>query len=355
MKSQQKHTTSDGFLKRALRLIIPLGVSAVLIVWLLHKVNIGQITSIMSRGVDYRFIATMMCLTVMSHIIRGIRWGMQLRAVGVPRMTVTAESVSIFGAYALDLVVPFMGEAWRCVYVSRRERVKLSTVVGTDIGDRMSDLAVILMLLGVTLIVAGPQIHLFLSRYALGRTLEDIASDGTMWMIVAAVVVLTAVAAYLFRDTRFMQGVRQSLQRIAKGFDVLFYLKDWWLYIILTFGIWTCYFLETYSCFYAFDFTRELVTTPGMAYGLLPGLVVFVFGSCSMAVPSNGGLGPWNVAVMFALSLYGISDADGASYSIICWSFQAATYVLLGIFCAIYITRHRTPLRAPLDRKTAKQ
>ncbi len=95
--------------------------------------------------------------------------------------------------------------------------------------------------------------------------------------------------------------------------------------------------METYLCFFAFPFTRELIAGPGNAWGLIPGLVVFVFGSWSMIVPSNGGLGPWNIAVMFALSLYGVTDTDGAAYSIICWSFQAFTLICLGVFSAFYI------------------
>ena len=109
-------------------------------------------------------------------------------------------------------------------------------------------------------------------------------------------------------------------------------------YVFLTLGIWTCYFLETYCCFFAFPFTRDLVHIPGSCYGLIPGLVVFVFGSFSMAVPSNGGLGPWNIAVMYALMLYGISHTDAAAYSIVAWGFQAIMLIALGIFSAFYIT-----------------
>ena len=115
-------------------------------------------------------------------------------------------------------------------------------------------------------------------------------------------------------------------------------MKGIGLYLVLTIGIWTCYYLETYVCFYAFPFTRELLASH---WGLVPGLVVFVFGSCSMIVPSNGGLGPWNIAVMFALTLLGVSQSDGAAYSLVCWSFQSATLVGCGIFSAFYIMHSR--------------
>lgn len=74
-----------------------------------------------------------------------------------------------------------------------------------------------------------------------------------------------------------------------------------------------------------------------MMWGLIPGLVVFVFGSISIAVPSNGGLGPWNIAVMFALSLYGVGNSEGAAFSLVCWSFQAITQVAAGLFSIGYM------------------
>lgn len=57
-----------------------------------------------------------------------------------------------------------------------------------------------------------------------------------------------------------------------------------------------------------------------------------------MAVPSNGGLGPWNIAVIFALSLFGISNTEGTAYSMVMWSMQSLTYIVLGIFSAIYFS-----------------
>lgn len=338
------HRFLDGF-GRVLKFIVPIAVSAGMIVWLFDKVNLHQIKEIISRGVDYRYLAIMMCLTVLSHVIRGIRWGIQLRAAGIPRIPVLAESVSIFGAYALNLIFPYLGEAWRCVYISKRERCKLSTVVGTDLGDRASDGIMILLLLILALIVARPAMDRFLDRYPLGETIDRIATDGALWIGLGVVIVLLVAGDWFFRNTSFVKGVNQSIRRLYDGFMVLFHMKGTGMYIVLTFGIWICYFLDTYLCFFAFPFTRQLITGHGYYWGLIPGLVVFVFGSCSMGVPSNGGLGPWNIAVMFALSLFGISDSDGAAYSIVCWSFQTAVLIASGIFSAFYIMFSRRRLR----------
>ncbi len=327
--------------EKVLRVVLPLAVSAGLVLWMFHKLDFHQIENIIRRDCRFFWIAMMMLITMVSHVIRGVRWGIQLRAAGIPRMPVVAESVAIFSAYALNLIVPYLGEAWRCVYISKRENVKLSTVVGTDLADRGSDAVVVVLLLCLALVVAHPALASFFERYPLGRTIEGLFDHWELWAALAALVVAFAVCDVVLRDTKFFSGVNRSISRIWEGFKVLFTMKGRWAYVFLTLGIWTCYYLETYCCFYAFSFTRELVETPGSAWGLIPGLVVFVFGSFSMAVPSNGGLGPWNIAVMYALMLYGVSHADAAAYSIVAWGFQAMMLIALGVFSAFYITLSR--------------
>ena len=88
-------------------------------------------------------------------------------------------------------------------------------------------------------------------------------------------------------------------------------------------------------------FTRELCADSGLAFGLVPCLVAFVLSSIGMAVPSNGGLGPWNIAVMFGLAVYGISDAQGTAFSMLQWSGQTVMLIILGIYTMLYISLSR--------------
>lgn len=322
---------------KTLKTLVPLGISVLMIVWLFHKVNFHKVMGIINEGVDYRYLVVMMILTCLSHVIRGYRWGYQLRAAGIPRIPVMAESVSIFGAYALNLLFPFLGEGWRCIYIAKREDCKLSTVVGTDLGDRGSDGVMISLIIILTLFVAHPEMAKFLDKYPIGEELTRIAADGWLWGGIVITAILLLVLDRVYRGSKFVKGVNQSINRMWQGFKVLFHMKGTGMYILLTIAIWTCYFFETYVCFFAFPFTRDLVYNSGWYGGLIPGLVVFVFGSCSMIVPSNGGLGPWNIAVMFALSLFGVSDTDGAAYSIVCWSFQTVMLIACGLFSIGYI------------------
>ena len=325
------------FLGTGLRYLVPLAVSVSLILWLFHKVNYHEVVKIIREGVNFWWIAAMMLLTMLSHMIRGYRWGFQLRAAGVKPMTRVCEWVTIWGAYALNLLFPELGEAWRCVFVSRRQKAKLSTVIGTDIGDRGSDLVMVLALLVLALIVAHPFLMDFLHKYSFGRGIEHVTDDPFLWIGVGIVITAFWAICHFFKTVSWVKKLNENLDRIWEGFKVIFTMKKWWLYIILTFAIWTCYYLQTYLCFFAFPFTRQLITDPHMAYGLIPGLVVFVFGSVSIGVPSNGGLGPWNLAVMFALTLFGLSSAEGTAFSVVVWSFQAMMIIADGLFAAAYV------------------
>lgn len=315
----------------------PLAVSVCLILWLFHKVNFHQVMVIAHKGCNYWYIGIMMVLSGLSLMVRGFRWGLQLTAAGVKPMSYLCEWVVYWAAYALNLVFPQMGEAWRCVYVSKRQKAPLSTVVGTDIGDRFVDWVIIMILFIVALIVAHPFIIEFMDHYQIGREVRKVVDNPVLWISLGGSIAFLVAVLYFFRSKRWAQSIILNIKRMWHGFSIIFHMKLWWLYLLLSLLTWVGYFLEIYVSFFAFDYTKALVHHPGLAFGLIPGLVAFVFGSLSMGIPSNGGLGPWNLAIMFALSLFGISSTDGTAFSIVVWSFQSLTYVGLGIFALAYI------------------
>lgn len=325
------------FVGSVVRYVLPLAISVCLILWMFHKVDFHDVMKIIHEKCNFLWIAIMMVMTAMSMAIRGIRWGLQLRAAGIRRMPAVAECVSIWGAYALNLVFPQMGEAWRCVYASKRQKAPLSTVIGTDIGDRVSDLIVIVLLLGLSLIVAHPFIMDFMHKYHLGQEVEQVVDNPFIWICVGAVIAFMWAVLHFFKTKKWVMNLTTNFKRMWQGFKVIFTMKYWWLYIIYTLAIWTCYYSKVYLCFFSFDYTDALVHEPGTAYGLIPGLVVFVFSSISIAIPSNGGLGPWNLAVMFSLSLFGISNTEGTAFSLVVWTFETIMIVALGLFSLGYV------------------
>ncbi len=328
------------WLGMGIRYGLPVALTVLLVVYMFKKVNFGEMLDLIRHGVDYGWILLAMGISVFSHIFRAARWRLQLSALGVnpPFM---ALCCSIFGCYALNLVFPRLGEVWRCTYISSSQKASFTSVLGSMIGDRLADTLMVLLLLLLCLVVASPALEAFLTKYPVVRDLLGLLSQVWFWGAIIGGLVLCFVLFRVFRETKVVRKIREMSLNMWAGFSVVVKMKGRWKFLWLTLCIWGCYYTQLYLAFYAFDFTRELCTGPGMAWGLTPCLVAFVLSSISMAIPSNGGLGPWNLAIMFGLAIYGVSDAEGTAFSMLQWSGQTVMLIILGIFTMGYISMSR--------------
>ena len=316
---------------------LPVVLTVLLLIYMFRKVDFADMIDLIKHGVDYWWILLAMGISVFSHIFRAARWRLQLLGLGI-KAPFMALCCSIFGCYALNLVFPRLGEVWRCTYISSSQKAPFSTVLGSMIGDRLADTLMVSLLLVLCLIVAAPAIHVFLDKYPIGRDFIHLISQFWFWAAVVGGILLTWFIFYKFRNHPVILKIKEMLLGMWQGFAIVAKMKGRWQFLIYTLCIWGCYYFQLYVAFYAFDFTRELCHAPGMAGGLTPCLVAFVLSSISMAVPSNGGLGPWNIAIMFGLAIYGISDAQGTAFSMLQWSGQTVMLIILGIFTMGYIS-----------------
>ncbi len=323
-------------MKKALQYILPVLLSAVLIWWLFHKVDFGQTMEIVSHGVDYWWILAAMGISIFSHVFRAMRWRLQLDALHVGS-TLMELTCAVFGCYALNLLLPRLGELWRCTFVAKRSDAKFTTVMGSMVADRMADSLMVLLLILLTFVIAAPALVAFMSKYPIGEGILRLLYSPLVWGGLLAGAGAVWWLLHRFRDTPFVARLRKWMGEIWRGFAVTATMPGRWRFMMLTFAIWGCYFIQLYVAFYAFSFTKALCMQPELAYGLLPCLVAFVFSSIGMAVPSNGGLGPWNIAIMFGLAIYGVADVEGAAFSILQWSGQTVMLIILGIFTAVWI------------------
>ena len=325
-----------GFLSLLVRYGLPLALTVLLVWYIFKKVDFGEMMHIIDSGVDYGWILAAMGISVFSHIFRAARWRLQLRGMGVtPPMH--ALCVSIFGTYALNLLFPRLGEVWRCTYIAQREKTPLTGVLGSMVADRLSDTVMVLTLTVLTFIVAAPALNAFLTKYPVGQDIIDLAGNVWFWTGLAVAVAAVWWLAVALRGNKWVMRIKKICRELWQGFAVVGRMKGRGQFLLLTFAIWACYFLQLYVAFFAFPFTRELCGDAAQGYGLTPCLVAFVLSSIGMAIPSNGGLGPWNIAVMFGLAVYGITDAQGAAFSMLVWSAQTVMLIILGIYTMIYI------------------
>lgn len=327
-----------NILKKSLSIGVPIILTVGLVWYMFTKVPFAKMMDILHGPVDYWWILCAMVLSVFSHIFRAMRWRLQLRSlrIEVPFMDLCC---SIFGCYSLNLLFPRLGEVWRCTYVSRRGRAPFATVLGSLVADRATDAVAVLGMFFLALIVSFSSIEAFMDRYPVGRDLLAIIRNPVWWVAGVGGIGLIVAVILIFRRSRIVRKGKEIATQLWKGFAAVLIMKGRWKFVLLTVILWGCYYIQLYVAFFAFDFTARLCRESSLGYGFVPCLVAFVLSSVGMAIPSNGGLGPWNLAIMFGLALYGVTDSEGVAFSMLQWSGQTVMLVILGIFTMIYITR----------------
>ncbi len=287
---------------------------------------------IISTGCDFRWIVCALCLSVVSHIIRALRWRIQLNALDI-KPGLWSLILSIFGTYAVNLVFPRLGELWRTGYIARRTGSSFTEVFGSMVADRLADtLTVLLLAAGAAVCSTTTFIDYISTDAELAARLKGLVTGP--WMYVA--VALFALGAWWFMRRphgRKLEKVRQFIIGMWRGFAVLTRMKGRFRWLLLTAALWGCYGLQLFLCFFAFDFTTATVN----AHGLLVPYVTFVLSSISMGVPSNGGIGPWQYAVIFVLGAYGVATQDASAFANLVLGTQTLLLIALGVFTFVCV------------------
>lgn len=319
---------SGKILRDIIKYGLPLVLSVCLCVYMYSKIDMDVIVNEIRRC-NYTWIGVALVVSVFSHVFRAMRWRLQLDALDI-RVPLPPLVWSIFGTYAVNLLLPRLGELWRTGYIAKRQDARFTTVFGSMVCDRLADTVTVLLLTLFTFIIARPAFIAFGEKYPdTYRGIIGMLHSPWLWL---ACILGVAFLVWLF-TTKSQSGIVVKVRSVVKnlwdGFAVVATMPRKGRWLLLTAAVWGCYFFQLYLAFFAFDFTSGL--------GIVCALVAFVLSSISMGIPSNGGLGPWHLAIIFALGIYGVGYNQAAAFATIVWGSQTCLLVVLGIYAFISI------------------
>lgn len=316
-------------IKKIVSYIIPPLITVGLCYVLYADVDMEHIASGARSCNPLLFSAFLIC-NVLAMLLRALRWRLQLRAIGVnPGLGVMTRS--IFGTYAVNLVFPRLGEIWRCGFVARICSKPFSGVFGTMVADRLSDtIAVLLICIPTFVLTAG----------ALNSFLQAAGFDNIGTMLVSApmlvlYLLLALFAVFVWKGKGSVATkIKAFILNSWHGFAAILHMPHKTGWLLLTIGIWGSYITSMWLSMLAFPPTAALIASNGFGVALLS----FVFGSLAMAIPSNGGIGPWQFAIILCLgSLYGFDSAQALTFATLNLAATTLLTILLGIYTFIHI------------------
>jgi len=298
----------------------------VFLIWYsLSKLSTSDIESIKLsfKTANYWWVLVSLILGILSHLSRAYRWQFLLEPLGYkPRFANSVMAVLI--AYLLNLFIPRSGEFARAASVKKYENIPFEKAFGTIVAERVADLIILLLIIGVAFFFQTELISSFIFK-------ENESSS--IYYKIFVFVVLPLVGLFTYRLLKksknpFIKSIITFVNGLIDGAKSIFTMKKKWKFIFHTIFIWCMYVLMFYVVTFALPETTNL---PFAAI-----IVGFVVGGLSMAL-TNGGLGTYPLLVAGALVLYKIEHNPALAFGWIMWTAQTLMVILFGSLSLILI------------------
>lgn len=303
---------------KILKIMLPLVLGIVILYFLYRDTDFNELW-LNIKDARWGVLLFSLIFGLSGNVIRGLRWELLIRPLGYfPRKSKLIYAV--LGNYAVNFALPRAGEIWRCGVVSKSENIPFTKLIGTLIIDRMFDTIMVLLFLLVTFLSNAALFYKNSEQF----NLPEFLLSPLFYILCIGAMALAIFALCFFKENFIVKKIRSFLGGIWKDMKMVWRMKQKTRFLVYTFGIWISYFFYFYVTFYAFDFTSHL--------GLAAGLFVFTLSSISMAIPSNGGLGPWQAAVVLGLCTFMVDANQAKAFATAVFAFQSIWVVICGLF-----------------------
>lgn len=293
-------------------------------------VDLHAVGQEMGRAKLYWFVVSI-AVGYAAVISRGMRWKLVLDSMGYQTTSWRATHAIGIG-YLINMVFPRAGEVARATALRRSDKVPVDVLLGTIIVERLIDLIMMAILLGITVLLTYPELQKLLASTQSAPSGDE---GGFPWLGVVGL--LLGLALWFLRrrffETALGQRVQAFLRGLSHGFTSILRLNNPWAYLGHTAFIWGAYFVMVYVCFFAMPATEHI--------DIEQGLFVMMAASLGVVVPVPGGVGAYHYLVAKALEVLSIPYVEGLAFATLVHASQALMLMSTGVIGFIGLSRFK--------------
>jgi hypothetical protein len=157
--------------------------------------------------------------------------------------------------------------------------------LGTVVAERLIDTVMVVALVALALASQWKIFYtFFVSAGGGGEEGQVVSSLTNTAIIVISLAAIMALCYIVIKKMALFTKIKSIIRNFWEGVTALGKMKNFSLFTIETIGIWFCYFMQFYLCFFYFPFSSDL--------SVAAGLLLFVAGSVAVVVPTPNGAGP---------------------------------------------------------------
>ena len=323
-------------LKNAITILVSIAIAGIFLWLALRGLDLDKIEQSLKKA-NYIWVGFAAVFGVSAYIFRAVRWNLLLEPMG-HKISNSNSLWSISFGYLMNLTIPRSGELARSTALYSLEKVPVDKSFGTIILERVIDLVCMLIFLGLTLIFKFEAIYSFYEKS--GVKFNPFFIIGIIAGIIIAFVVFIKFKER-FRKISLLSKIIDFIDGIIAGLTSVFKLRKKVKFILLTAGIWICYFFASYLVCFSLPETSD--------FTLADGCFILVVGTLGMIIPASGGIGAFNLAMKFGFTALFISmgkDAVeggelGLAYSFITLPLQIIIMLVMGLISIPMLAKNR--------------
>ena len=327
-EEEEKVSTKKSLINKLVKIVLPLVLGVLILYFLFRKTDFNEMWDVLQNA-NWGILAFSLIFGLLGNTIRGYRWQLLIKPLGYSPK-VSTLNFSIYGGYAVNFAIPRAGEVWRCGIVAKEEDVPFVKLFGTMILDRILDTLTVATLL---LIVFCFNMEFLLTELSKNPSLDSVVAllkSPLLYIGIVGFIAFIVIIFKFFGNVGFIKKIKDFCISMWHDIKTVWKMKTKNRLFLYTIGIWTSYFLYFYITFFAFGFTENL--------GIIAGLTAFAISSLSMGVPTNGGMGAWHLAVIAALTLYGVEKTEAMAFATGVFTLQSCWVILCGLIGMLMIS-----------------
>ena len=272
-------------------------------------------------------------ISIISHWIRAYRATQLYEALHF-KISTTHSFYAVLVGYMMNYIIPRAGEISRCAALSKTDDVPVEKSLGTVVTERIVDMALLVIILGVIFLMQFDLISNFISE-TVSSADGSTSNEGITWKsIVLGIFVLFGIVVFVMRkrlvQTKLFLRIFELIQGFGDGLLSIRHVRNPVQFVLLSIAIWVGYILMMYFCLFAMESTSHL--------SFADCLIVFAIGTIGVVLPAPGaGAGTYHFFVMQSLLLFGVAKEDGIAYATMVHGIQMIVLLILGAIASVLV------------------
>lgn len=323
--------------KRSISYLFSFLLSIIFLYIAFHNVNFGDVLEVVS-GASIFWIIILIIALLLSHYLRAYRWKIILSSVK-PDITMKNLFGSLMVGYAVNCVVPRLGEIARAVLIGRWENLSRSSMFGAIILERIIDVLFLCLSIFVSALIWSENLYFKLPWL---KTSLYISLFG----IIAAVTFLFLIIRYkqnfygvLIKMMEKLSGrlahkAAHIFEMLIEGFKSLKGTKNYIVTFLLSVLIMLLYAYTSYVGFFTVGMNSIKPVSYQMAW------ILMSISGIGVLIPTPNGTGSYHTLIKTALViLFGFSEVISLSYAFLTHFISYVVFIFVGLVSFLILNK----------------